>query len=88
MHTHMDTEGKTFVFLLMDMWKTSWDSSELHLLDKDGEPLVLEGFGELNVLSALIVDGERSNNHICQTTQQLPHHSIPLLLVTVVHLQK
>lgn len=58
------------------------------LLDEDGEPLVLEGFGELDVLSTLIVDGEGSNDHVSQTSQQLPHHAVPLLLVTVVHLQE
>lgn len=56
------------------------------LLHQDGESLILEGFGELNILSTLIVDGERSHNHIGQTSQQLPHHPVPLLLITVVHL--
>jgi len=59
-----------------------------HLLDEDGEPLVFEGFGELDVLSALIVDGEGGDDHVGQTPQQLPHHPVPLLLVTVVDLQE
>lgn len=58
------------------------------LLDENGEPLVFEGFGELDVLSALVVDGEGSDDHVGQTSQQLPHHPVPLLLVTVVHLQE
>lgn len=59
-----------------------------HLLDEDGEPLVFEGFGKLDVLSSLVVDGEGSDNHVGQTSQQLPHHPVPLLLITVVHLQE
>lgn len=59
-----------------------------HLLHQDGKTLVLEGFGELDVLSSLVVDGEGSDNHVGQATQQLPHHAVPLLLVTVVHLQQ
>lgn len=59
-----------------------------HLLDEDGEPLVFEGFGELDVLSTLVVDGKGSDDHVGQTSQQLPHHPVPLLLITVVHLQQ
>lgn len=59
-----------------------------HLLDEDGEPLVFEGFGKLDVLSALVVDGKGGDDHVSQTSQQLPHHPVPLLLVTVVHLQE
>lgn len=58
-----------------------------HLLDEDGEPLVLEGLGELDVLSALVVDGEGGHDHVGQAAQQLAHHPVPLLLVAVVHLE-
>lgn len=59
-----------------------------HLLDEDGEPLVFEGFGELDVLSALVVDGERGDDHVGEASQQLPHHPVPLLLIAVVHLRQ
>lgn len=39
------------------------------LLDEDGEPLVLEGLGELDVLSALVVDGEGGHDHVSQASQ-------------------
>lgn len=58
-----------------------------HLFHQDGEPLVLEGFGELDVLGTLIVDGQGGHDHVGQTPQQLPHHPVPLLLVAVVDLR-
>lgn len=61
-------------------------SKAKYLFDKDSEPLVLKWFGELDVLGSFVIDGKWSHNHICQATQQLPHHTIPLLLIAVIHL--
>lgn len=58
-----------------------------YLFDKDGKALVFKWLGELYVLGSFIVYSERSNNHVCQTSQELTHHSIPLFLVAVVHLR-
>lgn len=57
-----------------------------YLFDKDGEPLVLKRFGELDVLGSFVIDGKWSHNHVCQATQQLSHHAVPLLLIAVIHL--
>lgn len=58
-----------------------------HLFDENSEPLVFEWFGELDVLSTLVVDGEGSDDHVSQASQQLPHHPVPLLLIAVVDLR-
>lgn len=39
-----------------------------YLFDKDGEPLVLKWFGELDVLGSFVIDGKWSYNHVCQAT--------------------
>ena len=57
-----------------------------YLLDQNGQALVLEGLGELYVLRTLIVNGQWSHDHVCLTTEQLSHHSVPLLFVAVVYL--
>ena len=62
--------------------------NKVYLLHQYGEALVLEGLGELNVLSTLVVDGERRYDHVGKTAQQLSHHAIPLLLITVIYLEE
>lgn len=57
-----------------------------YLFHQNGKSLVLEGFGKLNVLRSLVVNGQRGYDHVGQAAQQLSHHAVPLLLVTVVHL--
>lgn len=61
-------------------------SKRTDLFNQDGEALVLEGLGELNVLRSLVVDGQRSHDHVGQAPQELSHHAVPLFLVTIVHL--
>ena len=60
----------------------------MYLFHQDCEALVLEGLGELNVLGTLVVDGERRHDHVGQTAQQLSHHAVPLLLITVINLEQ
>lgn len=62
-------------------------SKRTDLFNQDGEALILEGLGELNVLRSLVVDGQRSHDHVGQAPQELSHHAVPLFLVTIVHLR-
>lgn len=58
-----------------------------YLFHKDGEALIFKRLRELNVLSSFIVYCQRGHDHVGQASQELPHHAIPLFLVTVVYLK-
>ncbi len=54
--------------------------------NKDSQALVFEWLGEFYVLGSFVVDRQGCNDHISKATQELAHHTIPFLLVTVIYL--
>lgn len=66
---------------------TRWFTVDTYLFNKDGQALVFKRFGELDVLGSFVVYSQRGYDHVSQAPQELSHHTIPLFLVTVVHLK-
>lgn len=57
-----------------------------NLFDKDGQALVFERFGEVDVAGSLWINRQGGHNHVCLFADQLRNDSIPLLLTRLVDL--
>ena len=61
-------------------------SSDTHLFDQDGQALVFERFGEVDVSGPLGVYGQWSHYHVGIFTDQLRNDAIPFLLSGLIDL--